>query len=174
MCIWFVICSHIHIHWTLRALYRSGTRHSLSLSLDVSTEKSVALYITVMGRLKSLPKFWQKRSLDLSLKEVVKIECRQVGIIKPCRAGSRRFAQTPLLVYRRFCTPPIAIQWPVHHIGYHRYTGNDDDDIHYSMQCHKDNQSSPPQCKWQTKRLTLGSEATEKYPRLARVLQQDT
>ena len=46
----------------------------------------------------------------------------------------------------------LAIQWPVHHIiGYYRYTGNADDDIHYRMHCHKENQSSPPQCKWQTK-----------------------
>ena len=41
------------------------------------------------GQIKSLYKFWQKRSLDLSLKEVVKIEFRQVGLIKPCRAVAR-------------------------------------------------------------------------------------
>ena len=29
-------------------------QHTLSLSLDISTEKSVAVYITVMGRLKSI------------------------------------------------------------------------------------------------------------------------
>ena len=63
---------------------------------------SVALYITVMGRVK-VYKFWQKGSLDLSLKEVVKIECRQVGIIKPCMAVAR--------VVEAVCSnPPFGLQ----------------------------------------------------------------
>ena len=73
-----------YIHWTVVALYRSVTKHTLSLSLDISTEKSVALYIPVMGRLKVYTSFGKRDHLICQ-----KIECRQVGIIKPCRAVAR-------------------------------------------------------------------------------------
>ena len=56
---WFIICSHIHtvnIGTTLKISYNSIH----SLSLDVSTEKSVALYITVMGRVKVYPTFGKR------------------------------------------------------------------------------------------------------------------
>ena len=60
-----------YIHWTVVALYRSVTKHTLSLSLDVSTEKSVALYITVMGRLTVYTSFgkrdhWICQKIELS------------------------------------------------------------------------------------------------------------
>ena len=94
-------------------------QHTLSLSLDVSTEKSVALYITIMGRLKVYTSL--ATEIIGSILEVVKIECRQVGIMKPCRAVARGVkavcSNPPFDLHKILYT----IQWPVHHIiGYHR------------------------------------------------------